>query len=131
MAGAQTYTNNLHRSSVGTIKDLRHKTTGEPLFRGETYSPNNLLASIRAKQDTALQGGQYEEARVQKAAKAKTRAESLVNTGKTATNHKSNNPGRSSRPALGGQVKRSRAEGAKSAKSKSILSNNPSDDKLG
>lgn len=118
MAGAQTHT--------GQVRDLRHKTTGAQLFRGHSYPASNTLALLFAKM--AQNGGQYEDPpQAQPQAKAKTRAEPLANAGKTAPKQDLTQPLQSS----GGKVKRSRADGAKSVRAKSVLSNNPQDDKLG
>ena len=64
-----------------------------------------------------------------KAAKAEVRKAPLSNAAsKPKAKRKFNKPVQS---AGGGKVKRIRAEGAKATRAKSVLSNNPSDDKLG
>ena len=64
-----------------------------------------------------------------KVAKAEVRKAPLSNAAsKPKAKRKFNKPVQS---AGGGKVKRIRAEGAKATRAKSVLSNNPSDDKLG
>ena len=115
MAGAQT--------SSGGVRDLRHKQTGEKLFKqyGDRPVPNNFGTLLMAKM--AINGGQFEDFKPPVAA-----APDPSEAGKPVAQRKFNQPVRS---AGGGQVKRARASGAKAARAKSVLSNNPSDDKLG
>ena len=67
-----------------------------------------------------------------KSGNATARKEPLVN--KPSEKNKAKREGKFNQPvqsAGGGQVKRARASGAKATRAKSVLSNNPSDDKLG